>query len=419
MEPDSSESHPPRPSSRSRLVNWGDGNECHADRQRGLLWPVKARTLVHSTYFLVAACFLVLTGWCVRSYTELPLTNIKAVLPGEFEHHDALLIAFDDILVETHNDELVEVVAKAQKHVEIWLLVANEQQRRRVEAALEQANVALDTVRFLQVPFTCSWVRDYGPMMVKSFDGDYVILDFRYTGGEPDREHPRPADDRVPALLGAELGMRVEGVPLTLDGGDLLSNGAGLCLTTQTLRTENPSLSEERIADLLREHCGAERLVFLEPLQGEPTGHVDMFCAFTAADTVVIGAYDREYDPANSALLDRNARRLAGMRTACGPLKIERIPMPPRTIRGQWRTYANVVFVDGLLLVPTYPGVSPTVEHEAFRTFRRLLPGRQVVGIQAEALMRNDGSLHCATMNVHYAPKGRPPSLHVLERRRM
>ena len=135
------------------------------------------------------------------------------------------------------------------------------------------------------------------------------------------------------------------------------------------------------------------------PLEGESTGHVDMFCAFLKMDLAVVGRYDPAEDPENAARLDQIAEDLAGLNTRTGPLRIERLPMPDHR-DGFWRTYTNVVFANDVLLVPIYPAYCPDLDEEALAIFRRLLPDRRVVGIDASELIKMNGALRCITMNV-------------------
>jgi hypothetical protein len=143
----------------------------------------------------------------------------------------------------------------------------------------------------------------------------------------------------------------------------------------------------------------AREVVFLENLVGEPTGHVDMFATFTAADTVVIGQYASEYDAVNAAILDRNAQRLSSSTLRGGPLKVARIPMPPRvpTPIGTelWPTYTNVAYANGILLVPVYRGWSPELEALAVKVYQRLLPDWILVLVNAVPALRAGGGIHC------------------------
>jgi agmatine/peptidylarginine deiminase len=67
---------------------------------------------------------------------------------------------------------------------------------------------------------------------------------------------------------------------------------------------------------------------------------------------------------------------------------------------GAWRSYTNVIFAGDTLLVPAYPDASPEMDREALDVYRKLLPERRVVPIDASSLIRKNGSLHCISINV-------------------
>jgi agmatine/peptidylarginine deiminase len=322
---------------------------------------------------------------------------MRGVLPGEFEGCDALLLAWMANYSDGERRVMMDIIAHSWKRATILLLVLDDQQQQLAAAALTQAEIPLSAVRFVPFPVYSPWTRDYGPFVTKSFHGGPEMVDAIY-GRSP--IPPGTKDEHVPQAVAEMLGLKTVSAPLVLDGGNLLSNGAGVCLTTLRLLEANSDRPEAEIRALLREFFGAEQTVLLEPLLGEPCGHVDMFCTFTGPDTVVIGEYDVLVDPENAAILERNATRLGSVKTACGPLRVVRIPMPPRH-DNRWLTYTNVVFANGKLLVPTYTNVEPEFNEQALATFRQLLPRWEVVGVNATPLAQRDGALHCATLNLH------------------
>jgi agmatine/peptidylarginine deiminase len=126
-----------------------------------------------------------------------------------------------------------------------------------------------------------------------------------------------------------------------------------------------------------------------------------MFCTFTAPDTVVVARCDERIDPQNAAILDRNAQRLAEVKTPCGPLKVVRLPMVSARDTQRCLTYTNVIYANGLLLVPSYAGTVREVEEQVQQTYRQLLPGWEIRRIEADALLDAMGSLHCISANLH------------------
>ncbi|MEM7785007.1 MAG: arginine deiminase family protein, partial [Planctomycetota bacterium] len=101
-----------------------------------------------------------------------------------------------------------------------------------------------------------------------------------------------------------------------------------------------------------------------------------------------------------AAILDRNATLLANVELPSGRLNVVRIPMPPRESDFFGGTYTNVVYVNGILVVPTWPNAPTELEELALATFRKLLPGWEVVGIDASNVGAGNGGFRCMTMPI-------------------
>jgi agmatine/peptidylarginine deiminase len=289
-------------------------------------------------------------------------------------------------------------------HITVYALVGFKQERDDVARLLLDAGLPGGCVTFFYLPVASMWTRDYAPLSAVDAGGGVTFLDAAYRG------EGAAQDDDVPQRLGADFGVRVVDLPLTMEGGDLLSDGEGLCLTTRRLLARNQEergFSPERVWALLQTHGGFTDWFPLPSLSGEPTGHIDMFATVIAPRTVVIGRYDPAVDPDNARWLDWSAQQLATRPTSRGPVTVHRIPMPPHD-DGIWRTYTNVVFANGVLLVPAYPDKCPELDEEARGVFARLLPDWRVVGIDAASLIRRNGALHCVTMGLPSLPGGVP-----------
>jgi agmatine/peptidylarginine deiminase len=297
---------------------------------------------------------------------------------------------------------LCNVVRAIWRSVGVVILVEDARAQEQAASSLLRADVPSGAVRFIEVPFALEteWIRDYSPMSVRANDGSYVLID---GSGLPDYSYLRAQRDAVSLSLGWLLGLRTLRASTGIENGNLLSNGQGLCIATRGLLEQNAArgFDQDQVTRAVKRFYGASEVVFLEKLQGELTGHVDMFAAFTSPDTVVVGEYTASSDPVNARILNRNAKRLEAVKASFGPLKVFRIPMPSRPEgESYWPTYTSVVFANDTLLVPVYPGLDPASERVALTLYRRLLPGWKVVRIDAAPLARDDGGLHCATLNL-------------------
>jgi agmatine/peptidylarginine deiminase len=324
-----------------------------------------------------------------------PARSSQAVyrLPGEFERQHAILVSCHEF-VDDMPELLAELIAQLNGHLRVIALVNDVAEYQRAQEALARRGVPEHAIQFAEVPCDTMWCRDYGPILVEGPGGGVAAVDGEYVRGL------RPRDDDVPISLCRQLRLPVVPAELCIEGGNLLSNGRGLCIATRQLLATNAEKSDaSAVREALRRCFGAEQTVILEALSGEPTGHVDMFATFVSANTVVVGQYDASSDPVNAEILDRNAQCLAQVHTPEGPLRVVRLPMPRRDDQ-IWRTYTNVVYANGMLLVPTYPGVDAQGCKLALNAYRRLLPGWKIVALDTARLAELGGAVHCVTLNL-------------------
>jgi agmatine deiminase len=367
---------------------------------------------------IVAASFWAGTQWrsvqAGRAYTSLTAPKLPGAAdqpavaalpprplppPGEFEHQAAIVLVCNE-LVPCFPGILKEVVAATWRSVPVICLVANEIEQQLAMGLLRDAGLPEHAVTFALVPLDTMWVRDYGPVFVKRTDGSIYAVDLDYTPLDEAME-VRWRDNNAPRLIGDLLGVDTQAVPLRLGMGNLLSNGDGLCVTTSAVLRENLDRSYDaaKIDSLLMEHMGFRHWLCLKELEGERTGHVDMFVALLAEDLAVVGQMDPNADPINARLLDDAAAQLARQQTSRGPMRVTRIPMPAPE-NGLWRSYTNVIFANRTLLVPAYTGVDARMQAKAIGLYSRLLPGWKIVPINADALVPSDGMLHCVSLGL-------------------
>jgi agmatine deiminase len=95
---------------------------------------------------------------------------------------------------------------------------------------------------------------------------------------------------------------------------------------------------------------------------------------------------------------------LSNFTTSYGtPFKVIRVPMPPDYSNnyphqgGDYRTYANAVFVNKTIIVPVYAEQYDTT---GLRIWRDAMPGYKVVGVNCDAMIYLGGAVHCITKEV-------------------
>lgn len=295
----------------------------------------------------------------------------------------------------------LELLRAIPRDAPVLILTRNESEcADAVEHLQQQVGHAAYEARV--APATTRWLRDQWPIAVRQhgssphFAGHVSgpIRFVSYAQGLSDE-----AQSRAYAQLLRRVESRIDPTALQLEGSNLLTNGAGLCLTTQRLVRQNAGQgwTEQAIHSTLLRELQLTQLIVLDCLEFEPTGHVDLFATFTATDSVVIGQLDSQVDPKNAAILDRNAERLRGLPTPAGPLKVSRVPIL-RTPTLRWASYTGVVYLNGTLLVPKFDAATNEMEQAALATYRRLLPQWNIVSVNATQLASQAGSLHAFVM---------------------
>jgi agmatine deiminase len=300
---------------------------------------------------------------------------------------------------------LARIVREIATRQLVHLNVPNENYVRIVRAHLLALGCPLRNVRFHLVPTNECWTRDHGPAFVvrhRRGHREGAIVDWGYNawGG---KYPPWDLDDAVPSAVAKELGLSVFSPGIVMEGGAVDFNGEGTVLTTTSCllnRNRNPGLSKRDVEGYLLAYYGQRHVVWLgEGIEGDDTdGHVDDLARFVSARTVVTTMEPDPTDP-NHRVLAENRRRMERARDQDGRrFEIVELPMPRPVVHDGQRlpaTYVNFLFVNGALLVPTFR--DRVRDRQALAILRRVLPDRDVVGIDCTELVWGLGAIHCLT----------------------
>ena len=279
--------------------------------------------------------------------------------------------------------------------------------RARVADRLREAGVDAARLRFVEVGYDDTWLRDSGPLTLVGADG-FQLLDFRFTGWGGKFEGSR--DDALVASLirqGVFVHAAHRRIDWALEGGAIESDGRGTLLTTwQCLHQRHPDATRAGIEALLCDAFGADRVLWLDSgyLQGDDTdAHIDTLARFAPGDALVFQACDDPSDPHHDEL-QRMRAEIGALRTREGqPYRLHPLPWPRPIIDDGRRlasSYANYLVVDGAVLMPAY---GDPADARAAAVIAAAHPGREVVPVDARELIWQNGSVHCLTMQL---PRG-------------
>lgn len=261
-----------------------------------------------------------------------------------------------------------------------------------------------DHLCFVVAASNDTWARDHGPLTTLRADRP-ILNDFIFNGwgGKFDAALDSRINGRIHAQ-GAFGGAERRAADWVLEGGAIETDGAGTLLATRhsvISESRNPGLTRQDIERRLAEQLGLQRFLWLEhgAISGDDTdGHIDTLARFADRETILhvtAPSGDADHDA-----LHAMAGELRALRRADGrPYRLRTLPSPgvhrDRDGRRLPATYANFLLINDAVLLPTYGVPQDT---EARCVLQSVFPGRDVIGIDCREIIRQNGSLHCLTM---------------------
>ena len=338
-------------------------------------------------------------------------------LPAEWASQSSILISWPhaetdwaDILDEVTECYVRMTYAIAAHQPLIILVVEGLDVSSLLEKRLPQA--VFSNITFVVVPKTNdTWVRDYGFLTVQS-TGGAELMDFRFNGwgGKFQADHDN-ATNRLLFETQRLRGHYVDALDFELEGGGIESDGCGTLLTTaECLLNPNrrrqgdavPTSDKAQVEALLKERLGVERILWLHHgyLAGDDTdSHIDTLARLCPNDTIIYVQCTDTADEHYEALAAME-QDLQAFRTLEGkPYRLIPVPLPDACYDEEERlpaTYANFLIMNKVVLVPTY--AQPEKDALALKNIQKAFPEREIIGLDCRALIRQHGSLHCATM---------------------
>jgi len=289
-----------------------------------------------------------------------------------------------------------EIVRRLSRVERVCILVRDDEVRECARNVLAAAGARLEAVDFYTVKTDRSWIRDFGPIFVKS-PSEVAMTSWEFNGWAKYDNYKN--DNRVVAQVCGALKLRCFEAEIVLEGGSIDVNGAGVLLTTEEcllsdVQARNPGLSRTAIESTLCDYLGAERVVWLgNGIAGDDThGHIDDLARFVNENTIVT-VLEEDSSDANYGPTQDNVARLR----ALGEFRVVTLPMPePVYFEGQRlpASYANFYIANGMVLVPTF---NDPQDRKALNILSEMFPTRQIVGIASSDLVLGLGTLHCMT----------------------
>lgn len=265
------------------------------------------------------------------------------------------------------------------------------------ERIFTQRFAKFDNVEFFKCPTNDTWIRDFGAIDI--VEGERLVsLDFTFNawGGKFQSDLDNAVNSK---LFKEHFKSELREVALILEGGSVEFNGAGTLLTTTKCllnANRNAHLSKDELEKRLKELFGLTNIIWLENgfIRGDDTdSHIDTLARFVDENTIAHCVCEDEKD---EHFLPLNLMQKELEKTN---FKLLPLPLPKPKFYGKQRlatTYANFVFINGALIVPSYDDEN---DKKVCEILARALPNRKIIPVRAEVFLRQNGSLHCACQN--------------------
>nr|WP_321267663.1 agmatine deiminase family protein [uncultured Sulfurimonas sp.] len=312
--------------------------------------------------------------------------------------------SFTQIIFPHKNSDWVDYLEEAQEcFVNIINAIIKHQKCLVVCESIEKVKQHFKEDKnlfFVEYETNDTWARDCSVLCVEDAD-EIKLLDFTFNawGGKFEATKDNLMSKSISKIYSAKL----DSLDFVLEGGAVESNGVDAILTTSACmlnKNRNPNLDALQITQKLNNFFGASKILYLEHgyLAGDDTdSHIDTLARFVDEKTIMYVKCEDKNDEhyKELKLMEEELQRVASEQD----YRLIALPMTDAIFFEEERlpaTYANFLFVNGAVIVPTY---EVKQDKEALNIFRETFKDREVVGVDCSTLIKQHGSLHCVTMN--------------------
>ena len=298
---------------------------------------------------------------------------------------------------------------------------------------LEKYGSDLDNIRLQRMNVTLDniWIRDYGPVYLINSLGERKLVHFNYFWSNPGFLEDFASKSGLSAIRSS----------FNSSGGSREVNGKGTMILCEAheMDVNNPK-SKQEIESEMKEKLKQKKVIWLKkgipqddsfrsgPLANEiypkgVNGHVDEFCRFADANTILISSVtDKEASKhpilgeakkrldENFEILknssDQDGRKFNVIKVPMAPLIItDRTSGPEGKLVTSVTSYMNFIITNSIIVLPSY--VSETTnnisllrkEKEVENLFKEVFPSREIIKVRADTINYFSGGFHCASIN--------------------
>ena len=282
-------------------------------------------------------------------------------------------------------------------HVTTYLRIPEGYLGAAILAWLRRHGIDRAKVRAIPGPIGDIWPRDYSPLYgIDTDSGESVAHKFAFAAYyEEYRQRYRYIVEIDDSFAWTE-GYRFARSEIMMDGGSVITDGAGTYIVTRRVLEDNASV--KNLDYKIKAWLGADRLVVVDEEPGDMLGHVCNF-KMIGPTKAVVGIPDNAGTPLRNYL--------EGIRKTLSTLGYDVVDIPCgselRHSAG-WEhedypgAYANSLMVNNRILVPQYYWTEmEQLNDRAIDAYRDALPGYEIIPVDCMIIGNGGGAVNCSS----------------------
>ncbi len=274
-----------------------------------------------------------------------------------------------------------QIIAEMSEDAIVTTIVSSSSQQSTVLSQYQSQGVNTANCEFLIAPSDSYWTRDYGPWFVFDGNDELAVIDFTYN-------RPRPNDNAIPGTYASSQGFSSYFLPLEHAGGNYMTDGQGISISTDLVWSENYGYSHSQIDQLVEDYLGIDTYHVVPDVNGEYIKHIDCWGKYLAPDKILIREVPithSQYDEIEAAV-----SYFSGELSCYGsPYEIYRVYTPNN------QPYTNSLILNDKVLVPI---TGSSWDDDAITSYEAAMPGYEVLGFTGS--WQSTDALHCRAKGI-------------------
>lgn len=367
-------------------------------------------------------------------YPLLPGIGLKWLNDTTYEltEIDGYLI---DLFAESPFPPIWGKLAQAiQRECQVWIRISDPEDTTALKQWMAQNYSPLTNYKFISDPDgeNAYWMRDFGPYGV--YYGDQDSLAFVKMEYYPDR----PIDNNFPLYLAEKMNIPIFVSQIESEGGNYMTDGWGRNIysnvlfyynqdTVGQLYKDDTGIHYKKKTPMTNNQVNTEYNKFL-PSDNRSvlphlwcdggTGHIDIYLKMIDDETIITTEFPPAYNTqmfTDYNIIRNNQNNLGNVKNTYNRnFQIKKLPLPTDdngnysaldcdSFNKDARNYINGLLVNKSFIFPIYSNNltgNKSGDDAAVKKLQELMPGFNIVPIDARVLTPMGGAIHCITMQI-------------------